>query len=49
MEGKALGPVKVLFPSIGERQGQEVRVGGLVSRGKGEEIGDFWRGNYERG
>jgi hypothetical protein len=31
-----LRPVKVLFPSIGECQGQEVGVGGLVSRGRGE-------------
>ena len=29
-----LGPVKVLCPSIGECQGQEVGVGGLVSRGR---------------
>jgi hypothetical protein len=36
----ALGPVKVLCPSVGEYQGREVGVGGLVSRG---------RGNRERG
>ena len=41
----ALGPVKVLFPSIGECQGQEVGVGGLVSRGREEGIGGFQRGN----
>jgi hypothetical protein len=35
-ERKALGPVKkVLCPSIGECQGQEKEVGGLVSRGRG--------------
>ena len=45
MGGEALGPVKVLCPSIGECQGQEVGVGGLGSRGTGEGIGDFWRGN----
>jgi hypothetical protein len=45
MGGEALGPVKVLCPSIGECQGQEAGVGGLESRGKWEEIGDFWRGN----
>jgi hypothetical protein len=28
--------VKVLCPNIGECQGQEVGVGGLVSRGSGE-------------
>ena len=45
---EALGPVKVLCPSIGECQGQKVGVGGLGSRGRGERIGDFRRGNYER-
>jgi hypothetical protein len=35
MEGEALGSVKVLCPSIRECQGQEVVVGGLVSRGRG--------------
>ena len=43
MGGEALGPVKVLCPRIGECQGQEVGVGGLVSRGSGEGIGDFPR------
>jgi hypothetical protein len=38
MGGEALGPVKVLCPSIGECQGQEVGVGGLVS---GEGIRGF--------
>jgi hypothetical protein len=32
MGGEALGPVKVLCPSVGECQGQEEGVGGLVSR-----------------
>jgi hypothetical protein len=32
MGGEALGPVKVLCPSVGEFQGQEAGVGGLVSR-----------------
>jgi hypothetical protein len=45
MGGEALGPVKVLCPSIGESQGQEVGVGGLGSRGSREGIGDFRRGN----
>ena len=45
MRGEALGPVKILCPSIGEWQGQEAGVGGLGSRGREEEIGDFWRGN----
>jgi hypothetical protein len=33
MGGETLGPVKVLCPSIGECQGQEVVVEGLLSRG----------------
>jgi hypothetical protein len=48
MGGEALGPVKVLCPSIGECQGQEAGVGRLVSRGREERIG-FWRENKERG
>jgi hypothetical protein len=35
MGGKALGPVKVLYPSIRECQGQEVGVGRLGSGGGG--------------
>jgi hypothetical protein len=35
MGGEALDPVKVLCPSIGEFQGQEAGVGGLVSGGGG--------------
>jgi hypothetical protein len=49
MGREALGPVKFFFffffPSIGECLGQEVGVVGLRSRGKGERIGDFQRGN----
>jgi hypothetical protein len=41
MEGEALGPVKVLCPSIGQCQDQEARVGGLVSRGRREKIEGF--------
>jgi hypothetical protein len=48
MGGEALGPVKVLNPSIGECQGQEAGVGGLVSRGWGWGIGEFQRRNQER-
>ena len=44
MGGKALGPVKALCPSVGECQGQEAVVGGLVSRGKVDGIGHFWKG-----
>jgi hypothetical protein len=49
MGGEALGPVNVLCPSKGECLGQEAIMGGLVSRGKGEELDDFQRGNQERG
>ena len=51
MGGEALGPVKVLCPSIGECQGQEAGVGALGSRGRGRVKGirGFWRGNEERG
>jgi hypothetical protein len=34
--GEALGPVKVLCPSIGECVGQEASVSGLGSRERGE-------------
>jgi hypothetical protein len=44
----ALGPVKAVFPSVGECQDQEVGVGGLVSGGGCGDRG-FWRGNQERG
>jgi hypothetical protein len=39
MGGEALGPVKVLCPSVGECHRQEA--GGLVSRGRGEGMGVF--------
>jgi hypothetical protein len=45
MRGEALGPVKVLCPSVGECQGQDSGVGGLGSRGRRKRIGDFQRGN----
>ena len=35
MEGKAFGPVKAQCPSIEKCQGQELGVGGLMSRGRG--------------
>jgi hypothetical protein len=45
MGGEALGPVKVLCPSIGECQGQEAGVCGLGrSRGDGRDRG-FLEGN----
>jgi hypothetical protein len=51
MKGEALGSVKVLCPSVGECQGQEMGVGRLLSRGRGEMIrgGVFQRGNQEGG
>jgi hypothetical protein len=48
MGREALGPVKVLCPSIGECQGQEVGVGGLGSRGGGEDRG-FLEGKLGKG
>jgi hypothetical protein len=39
--------MKVLYPSIGECQGQEV--GGLVSRGRREGIGGFLEGKAGQG
>ena len=47
MGGEALGPVKALCSSVGECQGQEIGVSGLVTRGRQEEIGDYQRGNQE--
>jgi hypothetical protein len=35
MGGKALGLVKIICPSTGECQGQEVGVGGLAGGGEG--------------
>jgi hypothetical protein len=49
MGGEALGLVKILCPTIRECQGQEAGVGGLESRGRGEGIGYFQRGNQGRG
>jgi hypothetical protein len=49
MEREALGLVKAQCPSVGECQDREAGVGGLVSRGRGNGIGGFQRGNEERG
>ena len=49
MAGEALGLVKIICPSIGECQGQEVGVGGLGSRGKGEGRGNFLEGKLGPG
>ena len=40
MGGEALGIAKIICPRTGERQGQEVGVGGLGA-GQGEGIGGF--------
>jgi hypothetical protein len=45
MGGEALGPVKVVRSSIGGHQDQEAEVDGLVSKGRMEGVGIFWRGN----
>ena len=57
--GKALGPVKVPCPSVGEFQSQESGVNGLLNRERGERgnrkrkkeegIGGFQKGNQEMG
>jgi hypothetical protein len=46
MGGEALGPVKVLCPSMGKCQGHEEGVeDGLGNRGRQVRIGIFQRGN----
>jgi hypothetical protein len=49
LEGEAFGLLKVLCPRIGECQSQEAGVGELGSRERGKGIGNFQRGNWERG
>jgi hypothetical protein len=44
MGGETLGPLKVLFPGIGEYHDQEWEWEGLGRRERKEGIGDFWRG-----
>jgi hypothetical protein len=44
MGGEILGPVKAQCPRVGECQGQEARVGGLVSMGSEDGIGFFSEG-----
>jgi len=48
MGGEALGPVKVLCPSIGECQDQKAGVGGLGSRGRGRGL-EFLEGKPRKG
>jgi hypothetical protein len=48
MGGEALGPVKVLCPSIGECQGQKAEMGGLVNR-EGERDRGFLEGKLGKG
>jgi hypothetical protein len=49
MGGEALGHVKVLCPSVGECQGQEVEVSGLVTKGKRGEDRGFSEGKPGKG
>ena len=49
MGGEPLGPVKVVCPNIGNLQGQEEGVGGLVSRGRGERDRGFSKGKLGMG
>ena len=44
-EKRPFGLEKILCPGVGKCQGQEEGVGWLGSRGRGERIGDFQRGN----
>ena len=44
MGGEILGPVKAQCPRVGECQGQEAGVGGLVSMGSEDGIGFFSEG-----
>jgi hypothetical protein len=44
MGREALGPVKVLCPTIEECQGQEAGVVGFISRGRGRGIREFSEG-----
>ena len=50
MGGEALGPVKAQCHSVGECQGQEARVDGLVSRrmGSGRDKGSVFFGGETR-
>jgi hypothetical protein len=51
MRGEALCLVRTLCPGVGQCQDREAGVGGLVSRGRGDEMGggEAPRGNEERG
>jgi hypothetical protein len=49
MGGEALGPMKVLCPSIGKCQDQEVGVDGLRSTGRWGEDRRFSEGKLEKG
>lgn len=44
MRGEAVGLVKTPCPNVGECQGREAGVGGLVNRGRGDGIGGFSEG-----
>jgi hypothetical protein len=49
MGREALGPMKVLYPSIGECQGQKAGVGRLVSMGRRGEDREFLEGKQGTG
>jgi hypothetical protein len=49
MAGEILGPVKVLYPSVGKCQGQEVGMGGLVEQGEGGGDREFSEGKPGKG
>ena len=49
MGGDDFGPVKARCPSVGECQDQELGVGGLVSRRRGDVDSGFSGGKTRRG
>jgi hypothetical protein len=49
MRREALGLERARCPSVGECRDREAGAGGLVRRGREYEMGEFWRGNEERG
>ena len=49
MGGETLGPVKVLYLSIGEHQGHEAGVGGLANKGRGRGNRGFSEGKLGKG
>jgi hypothetical protein len=49
MRGEALGLAKAQCSSVGDCQDREAGVGGLVSRGRADEIGGVFGGEMRKG